>query len=162
MVSFIFSWPTSQVVLRKPVAPTGHMADFTEVCEDDGLSRSYRSVTEPPQAKNLQTASDSATGSAIVVFRVSHKHPHRLKRPLQHSDSLTGAEFAVRFYKITEHNIQHGGQQLTVQRASCADVQLVDLFGRAKLKPENIVKYFLQWSVDPALRFEAGVTGCGC
>ena len=144
-----------QVVLCKPVAPTGKSVNFTEVCEDDELTQSYRSASATQQAKNLQTASDSATGSAIAVFRVSHKHPHRLKRPLQHSDSLTGAD-------ITENNLQHGGQQLTVQRAACADVQLVDLFGRARLKPENVIKYFLQWSVDPALRFEAGVTGCGC
>ena len=149
----------SQVVLCKPVAPTGHTATFTEVCEDDELTQSYRSVSTTPQAKDLHTASDSAAGSAIVVFRVSHKHPHRLKRPLQHSDSLTGADFAVRFYSIAERNIQHGAQQLTVQRAACADVQLVDLFGRARLKPENIIKYFLQWSVDPALRFAAGVMG---
>ena len=38
--------------------------------------------------------------SQIVIFRVPHKHPHMLKRPLQHVDALSGLDLAVRIYEV--------------------------------------------------------------
>ena len=46
------------------------------------------------------------SGADVIVFRVSHSHPHRLKRPLQHSDQLTGAQFALRVYAVMEHDVE--------------------------------------------------------
>ena len=37
----------------------------------------------------------------LVIFRVPHKHPHMLKRPLQHVDGLSFMDMAVRIYEVT-------------------------------------------------------------
>lgn len=97
-------------------------------------------------------------GADVIVFRVAHSHPHRLKRPLQHSDRLTGAQFALRIYAVVhfDFDVESEHMSLVIQRSTKADVELVDLFGRARIKPEELTKHFLQWTVQPALRFESG------
>lgn len=55
-----------------------------------------------------------------------------------------------------EHDVEKETPTLVIQRTSSADVELVDLFGRARIKPEELMKHFLQWTVQPAIRFESG------
>ena len=38
----------------------------------------------------------------LVIFRVPHKHPHMLKRPLQHVDGLSFMDMAVRMYEVSQ------------------------------------------------------------
>ena len=102
------------------------------------------------------------SGADVIVFRVAHSHPHRLKRPLQHSDQLTGAQFALRVYAVMEHDVEKETPTLVIQRRSTADVELVDLFGRARIQPEELMKHFLQWTVQPAIRFESGALTLYC
>eukprot|EP00435_Cladocopium_sp_Y103_P062809 s1023_g24.t1 len=37
----------------------------------------------------------------LVIFRIPHKHPHMLKRPLQHVDGLTYLDMAIRLYTVS-------------------------------------------------------------
>ena len=57
---------------------------------------------------------------------------------------------------MMEHDVEKETPTLVIQRSSSADVELVDLFGRARIKPQELMKHFLQWTVQPAIRFESG------
>ena len=58
------------------------------------------------------------------MFRVAHRAPFRLKRPLGFADSLTSLQRAVRIYAIVDSS----GGSLRVCRSSSPDIDLVDMF----------------------------------
>ena len=99
--------------------------------------------------KALSRHIDACGPSGLLVFRVAHKHPHRLKRPLQHSDSLTGTDFAIKTYKVVTHTRVNDLPVLAVQRLATSDIELVDLFGHANLKATAIIKHFQQSQSTP-------------
>lgn len=103
-------------------------------------SKPVRHFQEGPPAPN------------VVVFRVPHSHPHRLKRPLHHSDDLTGLHFALRPYTI----LDHGGDTLEVQRAGGEDILCVELFSKSGLQADNLIRELKQWTVESGMRFDAG------
>lgn len=152
------------MILGNPVraGQGGHRrsASWTEIQEDDLKLEATPASTSANTGSSTAMDVDMGAGTGLIIFRVSHKHPHRLKRPLQHSDSLTGTHFALRLYQVTsQHTLAHedgAGPQLIVQRTQAADIQLVELFGKARIKPEKLIHHFLQWTVEPALRLEAG------
>ena len=114
-------------------------------CDGDGVG------------KALNRHIEACGSSGLLVFRVAHKHPHRLKRPLQHSDSLTGTDFAIKTYKVVTHTHVNDLPVLAVQRLATSDIQLVDLFGHANLKATAMIKHFQQWAIAPALRIATGL-----
>ena len=65
---------------------------------------------------------------SFVIFRVPHHHPHRLKRPLAHSDELVFGDLAIRVYAVASFK-EEQGVELKVQRTDTADIHLADLFG---------------------------------
>lgn len=80
----------------KPVKaiPLPHREDFLPQTVAVRDSDSDCSAEEVPvsEAQGPDPAED------LVVFRIPHKHPHMLKRPLQHLDEVSGLDFAARLY----------------------------------------------------------------
>lgn len=133
---------------------------WTESQEDDLKVEATPASASASTSTSTSMDVDIGAGTGLIIFRVSHKHPHRLKRPLQHSDSLTGTHFAIRLYQVASQRTLEfedgAGPQLIVQRTEAADIQLIEFFGKARIKPEKLIHHFLQWTVEPALRLEAG------
>lgn len=94
----------------------------------------------------------------MIIFRVSHHHPHRLKRPLQHSDRLTFGEIAIKTYTVAAAKEEDGLPRLQVERSNSSDIQLADLFGFAatSMTPNQLITNLQQWTLDPALSLDQG------
>lgn len=122
---------------------------WTVVEESDGLS------VEPPQpqavAQDQESAQESTHGK-FMIFRIPHKHPHRLKRPLHHSDDLTGFHFAIRPYSI----VTCTEQEVVVERCQHDDVLCLDLFAKSSVNADQMIKHLKQWSVEDGMRFAEG------
>ena len=129
---------------------------WTNFEEDEFLPNRPLEVHPGQEARNkskaVKHAQEGPTAPNVVVFRVPHSHPHRLKRPLHHSDDLTGLHFALRPYTI----LDHGGDTLEVQRAGGEDILCVELFSKSGLLAENLIRELKQWTVESGMRFDGG------
>lgn len=65
-----------------------------DISDDDDKAGDAQVVTPVPLPPACADAND------LVLFRVPHKHPHMLKRPLQHVDGLHGLHYSVRLYSV--------------------------------------------------------------
>lgn len=96
---------------------------------------------------------------SFVIFRVPHHHPHRLKRPLAHSDELVFGDLAIRVYAVASFK-EEQGVELKVQRTDTADIHLADLFGFGEKNPpvsaNQLLESFHRWTVEPALFVDPG------
>lgn len=95
---------------------------------------------------------EGESGDALVIFRIPHKRPHGLKRPLQQCDSLTGMDFAVRMYSIAECD----GDALRVVRCPSADIVLMELISNTVVSEESMLSELKQWTVRPEVEFNKG------
>lgn len=66
--------------------------------DEDDVAAATSSI--PSSSAGAGCATKSVTDD-LVIFRIPHKHPHMLKRPLQHVDGLTFLDMAVRTYVVT-------------------------------------------------------------
>ena len=111
--------------------------------------------------ENPQLCNSVAVGDAgsEVVFRVPHKHPHRLKRPLHHSDDLAAFHFLLRPYKTSWANSDQEQErsEILVQRCQTDDIHCMELFGGAAAdQADTLIRSLKQWCVDPALHVDEG------
>ena len=128
--------------------------DEDEWLHDDQAAPSSSSPVPLQQAH--QPGEILSSVSDLVVWRVPHVHPHRLRRPLHHSDSLTGADFACSIYSVTACPDE---EMMIVQRLP-KDIALMEIFG-STVEPQDLVSSLKLWTVNEKLRFESGLSGCG-
>ena len=62
--------------------------------EEDQAGSSNLVMTAPANPAQLRA-------EELVIFRMPHKHPHMLRRPLQHVDGLSFLDMAVRVYAVS-------------------------------------------------------------
>ena len=95
----------------------------------------------------------------LIIFRVPHKRPHGLKRPLQHTDDLTGLDFAVRLYAVVTETQGPGASQDTfkVQRMHGSDVKLMELCTSTCVDVDDLIQSLKQWSLQPGMCFDTGL-----
>lgn len=72
-----------------------------EISDDDDDDDS-RPHSQEPFVDAARDAPSSSSAKELVVFRVPHKHPHMLKRPLQNVDALGFSDLAIRLYTVHE------------------------------------------------------------
>lgn len=109
---------------------SGSCLKWTSIEEDSvGDVGRVRHVPSAEVDAGWRPGTSAAERPDLVVFRVAHHHPHRLKRPLQHSDRLGYGDLALRIYGVAASQEVDGLPRLRVQRAETPDIQLVDLFG---------------------------------
>lgn len=122
---------------------------WTVVDEDDGLS-----LKPQPSPSQDETSAQECMDIKFMMFRIPHKHPHRLKRPLHHSDDLSGFHFAVRPYSI----VSLTEQEVIVERCLQDDILCLDLFAKSSVNADKMIKHLKQWSIEDGMRFAQGQT----
>lgn len=112
-----------------------------------------------PQQENKRPKSGSEADSEeveeVVIFRMPHRHPHMLKRPLQHADGVTGLDFAIRLYAVASKQFEDGVLRVHRQRAS-SDILLMELLSSSTVSPLTLIKNLKQWSLRPEIEFDEG------
>lgn len=75
-----------------------------EISDDDGGDDEGKRGQSGPGSCGRGSSAGLGKGRNVddlVIFRIPHKHPHMLKRPLQHVDGLTFLDMAVRLYTVS-------------------------------------------------------------
>ena len=74
-----------------------------EISDDDADDDGEREQSGPSSGGRVLSAGLGKRRNVddLVIFRIPHKHPHMLKRPLQHVDGLTFLDMAVRLYTVS-------------------------------------------------------------
>ncbi len=132
---------------------------WTDASEDDmflaSADANQRSVF--PNATALQKSNVMNTGSDpdsdLIIFRIPHRHPHMLKRPLQHADDISGFDFALRPYYVASTD----GQVVKVQRQESPDIMVMELISATTVTAEKLIRGLKQWSVQPDVILETGL-----
>ena len=108
--------PTFAELLR--TEPAWTLADDSQVFTEAKVAND--GVDKGPALQQAQRRGDGGDGNGVIIFRVPHTHPHLLKRPLQHVDSLKGHDFAVRrlpFHVNTVRGVNLGSFAYSVPNA---------------------------------------------
>lgn len=92
----------------------------------------------------------------MVIFRVPHKHPHMLKRPLQHVDAMSALDLAVRVYSVVRSD---GADGFLVQRAPGADIFLTELLTSVDAGDSHLTKKLKQYKVQDQIELDTGNLG---
>ena len=95
---------------------------------------------------------DGTESQALVIFRVPHKHPHMLKRPLQHVDAMSALDMAVRVYSVVRSD---GPDAFCVQRAEGADIFLTELL-TSDAADSKLIKKLKQYKVQDQIDLDTG------
>lgn len=128
---------------------------WTNVSEDDIFLASENQHSNIPTAlqKPIVTNADADPGSDLIIFRVPHKHPHMLKRPLQHADDISGFDFALRPYCV----VSADGEVVKVQRQPSPDIMVMELVSATTVTAEKLIRGLKQWSVQPDAIMDTGL-----
>ena len=71
-------------------------------------------------------------GATLSVFKVSHKAPSNMKRPLSAVDNVRHGDIAVHLYSAFQHQDEHGRQQIQLCRMANHDVKLLRVLGASR------------------------------
>lgn len=84
------------------MAPAAQEVSDGDEDDDRGnfSAHSAAASSNQPVALDHRKRKDGLDLDDLIIFRVPHKHPHMLKRPLQHVDGLNFMDMAVRVYEV--------------------------------------------------------------
>ena len=98
----------------------------------------------------------------LTIFRVTHKQPYKMKRPLQSIDNVSNQDIAIRLYKVQE--ILEGGRLLKATEARDQDISVLHLLTSSSLQhatPQAIIANMQQWCLEQTVHFSMrGCLGC--
>lgn len=94
----------------------------------------------PPQRSETSAAN-------VLVFRVTHQSPSKLKRPMACADTLTSLHCAVRVYSSSFCGPHGDLDPIIIERHDAPDIDLVDFFSGPAEALERRLSTFMQWSV---------------
>ena len=109
-----------QLALPSPVVTTADDAGECILVDSDDEMRADIIARLPAADDDRDCLLD-----AMVVFKVVHGRPARLKRPLQAEDDVGPQDIAFRKYVVLERDVSHGAaMRIRVARSRGADVRL--------------------------------------
>ena len=97
-------------------------------------------------AAALEQQQASAPKKQLVVFKLVHAAPHKLKRPMFATDRLQSQHVALRLYRIVDGDL--GAAALDVEWSHVADITC-ELFSHENLSPHNFAEHLQVWELDP-------------
>lgn len=128
---------------------------WTLVEDDSGNQVTQAPVDAESRMEDPQSKKHSLPGSSdddVIIFRITHTHPHLLKRPLKHTDDIKSLDFALRIYAMASPD----GDCVKVHRADSSDIQVMELVTSTAVEATHLIQHMKQWTVKPGIILEPG------
>ncbi len=106
----------------------------------------------------------TADGTPVIVFKVTHKAPSGMKRPLAAVDNIRHGDIAVQLYQAFRHRDENLREQIQLQRLINHDVRVMRILGSSQASgvfglDTMVMQKMLVWDTVGSVPIDSAAVG---